>query len=216
MGVQKRLKKIKCIGFDMDGTLYPETKEIQDFKKELLCKCLVEKDKISFSEAREIRDREFAKTGSYTCVLKHHGIEDTNKIINDKGHNNQLIKLIRFDPGLEKFLKKIKKKYKTFLVTHTNKKYAVPRMSKAGINYQDCFDVCIFGDSGLLKTSREVFDLALSKLNFKPEEVLYVGDRETVDIVVPKKIGMLTIMVGSNSSLADYRLDSIYDLPNIL
>lgn len=211
-----KLSKIKCIGFDMDGTLYPKTKEIRDLKKQLCCDYLVRKGNVSPEKAEEWFNKEIARTGSYTYVLKHHGIEDAKEVLESKTVNNKLVDLIKFDPQIKKLLEQIKAKYKTFLITHTYKKYAVPRMSKAGIDYKKNFDVCIFGDSGLLKTSEEVFNVVLDKLKLRPEEVLHVGDREVVDIIVPKQMGMSTAIVDGRSTLADYHLKSVYDLQKLL
>ena len=199
----------------MDGTLYPETDEIKEFKKDLLCKYISRKKKIPLEKVREICERDYEKTDSFTFVLEDCEIKDPKAVLENLIIKDLIIPLIKFDSRINVFLNQIKNKYKIFLITHTYKKHAVPRLEKAGVDYK-VFDTCIFGDQGLFKTNRKVFDKVLGELDLKPSEVLYVGDREKVDIIVPKQMGMLTAIVNSRSRLADYHLKSVYDLGKLL
>ena len=85
------------------------------------------------------------------------------------------------------------------------------------------FDIVVtFDDTKKLKPSRKPFIVALSKLKFKPEECLMVGDMPGRDIKGAKKLGMKTCfatygsMYASSKSLADYEIDDISKLLKIV
>ena len=46
--------------------------------------------------------------------------------------------------------------------------------------------------------------------------MMFVGDREKVDIIPAAKLGMLTAIVNAKSELAHFELQAIHDLEKIL
>jgi putative hydrolase of the HAD superfamily len=55
--------------------------------------------------------------------------------------------------------------------------------------------IITFDDTGEQKPSEKPFRFALDKLNLYPEEVLFVGDSFTRDIMGAKKLGMNTLRI---------------------
>lgn len=56
------------------------------------------------------------------------------------------------------------------------------------------FDPVIASEEiGVSKPSKEIFEMAVAKVNFKPLECIMIGDRLDNDIIPAKQIGMKTI-----------------------
>jgi putative hydrolase of the HAD superfamily len=80
------------------------------------------------------------------------------------------------------------------IITDAPRKKATQRLN--GMNIIHFFDLIItFDDTGEQKPSEKPFRFALDKLNLYPEEVLFVGDSFTRDIMGAKKLGMNTLRI---------------------
>jgi len=80
------------------------------------------------------------------------------------------------------------------IITDAPRKKATERL--VGMNIIHFFDLIItFDDTGEQKPSEKPFRFALDKLNLYPEEVLFVGDSFTRDIMGAKKLGMKTLRI---------------------
>ena len=91
------------------------------------------------------------------------------------------------------------------------------------LNLYHFFDVVItYDDTKERKPSSKPFELALKKLDLIPVETIMVGDWPDRDVVGAKKIGMRTAFArygdtfGTKNSGADWDLNDIYDLVNIV
>ncbi len=91
------------------------------------------------------------------------------------------------------------------------------------LNLYHFFDVVItYDDTKERKPSSKPFELALKKLDLIPIETIMVGDWPDRDVVGAKKIGMRTAFArygdtfGTKNSGADWDLNDIYDLVNIV
>ena len=80
-----------------------------------------------------------------------------------------------------------------------------------GLGLQHYFDAVIaFDDSGIKKPDAKPFQMALERLNLKPEEAIMIGDWAERDVVGAKAAGMKVIFarygdtVGTQNSGADY------------
>jgi HAD superfamily hydrolase (TIGR01549 family) len=60
------------------------------------------------------------------------------------------------------------------------------------------------------------FELMIDCSNAKPEELVFVGDREDVDIIPAKRLGLITVMVWGRSNEADYSFDDFSGLLSLL
>lgn len=85
------------------------------------------------------------------------------------------------------------------------------------------FDEVITSEEyGLGKPNIEFFNYGLKKINLKPEEVVYVGDRADKDMVPAKNVGMTTVRIlqGKYSEIpddiSDYSIKNISELSKII
>jgi len=92
-----------------------------------------------------------------------------------------------------------------------------------GLNIHNYFDVVVtFDDTNKRKPDAGPFIKTLELLKFKPDEVIMVGDWPERDIVGAKPLGMKTVFArygdtfGTKQSGADWDINDIYDLVNII
>lgn len=83
----------------------------------------------------------------------------------------------------------------------------------------DTFEEMVTSETvGVTKPNEAGFRYILEKTQFSPRQHLMIGDRETVDLVPAKKLGMRTCLVWSKdrSQIADVTLPTVYDLGKIV
>ena len=91
------------------------------------------------------------------------------------------------------------------------------------LNLYHFFDAVItFDDSGERKPSSKPFEMALNKLQLKPEDSLMIGDWPERDVVGAKQIGMRTAFAvygdtfGTKNSGADWDIQDVSEIINII
>ena len=91
------------------------------------------------------------------------------------------------------------------------------------LNLYHFFDAVItFDDSGERKPSSKPFEMALNKLQLKPEDSLMIGDWPDRDVVGAKQIGMRTAFAvygdtfGTNNSGADWDIQDVSEIITIV
>src|SRR3989344_8394981 len=73
-------------------------------------------------------------------------------------------------------------------------------------NLGDFFDVKIYShEVGLVKPSKEIFQLALQSLKVKPEEALMIGDSMSSDIKGAEGVGIQTLLADYKNKFPDYK-----------
>lgn len=77
-------------------------------------------------------------------------------------------------------------------------------------------DSVFTGEGDIRKPNPEAFRKVLRFLNCPPEQVFSIGDQEQTDILPAKTLGMKTIIVGSESTVADYSIKNIDDFPTLI
>ena len=91
------------------------------------------------------------------------------------------------------------------------------------LNLYHFFDAVItFDDSGERKPSSKPFEMALNKLQLKPEDSLMIGDWPERDVVGAKQIGMRTAFAvygdtfGTKNSGADWDIQDVSEIITII
>ncbi len=211
-------EEIKSIGFDLDNTLYKNNLEIdRRISDEVARKVLELKPEIgSLEKSIEICNDLYGKYGSRTQSLKELGFENSGEIVTSCMEQVDFADLILPDSEVVQLMREIREKYDTFLITSTITRLAAPRLERIGIN-QDLFDILLFGDSAMpnKKIDGSIFSYFLGMSPYLPREHLYIGDNLKADIIPAKSLGMKTIAIGKVNQ-ADYCIDKIYDIRNLL
>lgn len=151
-------------------------------------------------------------TGVISQKILSAGIVAYRKIVNE---------LLTPYTGVNETLTKLKARgLKIGVLTDAPRLKAWIRLTTAGL--ADYFDTVItLGESKKKKPSITPFKKAITELDLKPDEILFVGDNPIRDIRGAKKSGMKTAYAKYGSFIEgdekpDYVLDDIKDLLNII
>ena len=212
---KKWLKDIKAIGWDLDGTLYPNSdamnKAITDLQLELISK----ENKIGVDEARRKYKDVYQKLGSNTKTMTELGV-DGPKFFVDMWSSLPLSNFIKKDDGVSKMFGSLAK-YRHFLLSNSNTmEHISKKLALIGLD-ESVFEFMVSTvELGSVKPDPEPFNHCLEKLGLEAHQVLYVGDRETTDVNGAKGVGMMACMVWGESQVADVSLETVYDVVELL
>ena len=72
------------------------------------------------------------------------------------------------------------------------------------------------GEGNKRKIFNNRFDELIKKYNFKPEQIVTIGDQEESDIIPAKKLGIKTIYINNKKSkIADVSIKNLENLESI-
>jgi len=212
---KKLVGDIKAIGFDVDGTLYSSPSEMSAaVGRMLIAKAVQELARDADEFATEYLKRR-DELRSNTLTLNSFGL-DGQRIFQDIWDQISVEQYVKRDKRLTKTIAELREKYRIFLISNGTGSQIERKITYLGLNYHD-FDPRIYCyDQGWVKPEPAPFFAAIESLNLKPEEIVYVGDRVDTDIEGARAVGMKTILVGSDSELADASCSTVYDILSVL
>lgn len=202
------LQNIKVVAFDADNTLYSTKAAAKpsDMAAMALLSGLCGKSPEALYDefveiVRGIKDspdpRIRHRRHSYGLLCERYGApsaEGMYAVLSKK-----LLELITLVPGIKEILEKLKAKgLKMFVITEDNRDMVNSKLATLGIaGYFS--GVVSSDDAGIMKPSPKYYKKLLK--DFKPEEVLVVGDNEEKDLKIPQSRGMETLLVSSPEDL---------------
>lgn len=207
--------EIKVIVWDVDGTWYrPENDLIREEIKQRDV-LIFQKLGISLEEAKKRELEVVKKTKSHTtAVSKLSGLsvlkvlEIVQGAIDRSRYLHKDEKLVKLFSDLSSF--------KHCVVTNMLLKSFEKTINLLGVN-RNIFDFVVTPEeTGVMKPDLRPFKMVLEKTGLRPEEHLFVGDRESVDIIPAKSLGMQTCYVWGKSDIADASIDEVYLLTDLL
>jgi putative hydrolase of the HAD superfamily len=125
-------------------------------------------------------------------------------------------------PQTQEILAELKTRYRLAVVSDAQSAYGLPELRAVGL--ADYFaPIIISGDYGYRKPDSRLFQAALTELQMRPEEAIFVGNDRFRDVLGARQTGMKTILFcpqgnagGSPETEPDYILYSHADLPQAL
>ena len=212
-------RDVYAVGFDLDGTLYRDTPEIQNRVRTEIAKHLLIKNPnlVTISNARLYFEDRYKILQSGTKVLAEAGYEEASKIMDDCLARADIIDLLKVDEKLAQIMNSIKTVFFTYLITGSPRDIASKKLARIGLNYT-LFNRTVFSDTlnAGSKSDGTAFQNILSSISIPPSHHVYIGDRINSDILPAKKLGMKTISVWSNIPEADLSLKHIHELEMVL
>lgn len=212
------LKDIKSVGFDLDNTLYPNRREIDDRIKKAFSEKILERvpglgnleNSIVFYESK------YREMGSIVKILGSLGFDNPREISYKCMLKADIQSLIKEDSDLAILIGNLKSRYSIFLITNSPEDIALKIIENLGIDYK-LFDYFISGSNKEAgnKIDGSMFRYFLSFSKNKPNEHIYVGDSLKSDILPAKSVGMKTISVG-NIKEADFCVKKIHEISHLL
>ncbi len=211
-------KTIKAVGFGLDGTLYKPSEQVNELIQEYACRKASEVLRIGLEEATRRFYASYSITQSGSQSLVSAGIKDLHTamgIMQEALENAEVTPYLIKDERLADMLNKLSERYKLFLVTNSPEELSLKKLDALGIN-KEIFYPRLCGNSPYIREDGTAFFHASYVLDVLMENMMFVGDRESVDILPAKKRDITAAIVNAKSDEADYNLDSIYDLEKIL
>lgn len=207
---------VKAVAFDIDGTLYPNWKmKLNSIPFFALHPKLIYK----FGEIRkDIRNLETIED-FYSTQAEMFGnslsisSDKARQIINSYFYTRWVKTFSRIKPygNVEKVIKSLKS---MGLKTAVMSDFPIgKKLDYFGLN--DLWDVEISSeDSGYLKPDKRPFLFLCEKLGLEPEEIIYVGNSYSYDVLGSKEAGMIAGHLSSSErdgSIADFTFSSYTD-----
>lgn len=211
----KWISSIKTIGWDLDGTLYRSNPKLSKLMRAKQHEVVARKFGWESERAKREFKRRYKKLGSHTKTLNSFGIDGPafyTKIWDEV----DLVRFIKKDLKIVELFKKLAGK-RHFLLSNSNREDQMKRKLRlVGLN-PGVFEFIVSTiDVGEVKPDPKPFLVALEKLSLPPGKVLYIGDRESTDILGAKGVGMRTCLVWGESKEADVSLPRVYDVGDLL
>lgn len=207
----KWINNIKAIGWDLDGTLYPQSSTPPNIIQNLQYQAVMKANDWEMSKAKAEFQKIYKKLGSHTKTLTALNV-DGAKFFTDLWDELPLEQYIHHDSKIIKLFSKLKVK-RHFIITNSNTQDQVKRKLKlVGIPISIFKTIVTTDKMKSVKPDPEPFLKALKVMDSKPQETLFVGDRVTTDIRGAKNIGMKTCLVYGESKEADISLENPYQL----
>ena len=99
------------------------------------------------------------------------------------------------------------------MLTNSNSRENIKRkLELIGLSSERFEFIITSVEVGFNKPHSKIFEQLINQSKLKPSEIIYVGDREIVDIIPAKKLGIRTCLVGGISKEADLSVASPVEL----
>ena len=187
---------IKVIGFDLDQTLYPKSPEIDEAIQAYIYPFVAKHKNVSLEEAKRLFKESYHVHGlGGTATLKAFGIPDASNIIQEALEKAEIAHFLKPNPELLTLLHELKAKYGTIdIVTGSDRANAEKKLQKINIPLE-IFNNVITANNGT-KSNGDAYRIWLERYpEFSPNQFLYIGDRAKSDHLVPKELGIASILV---------------------
>lgn len=212
-----RLENLKAIGFDLDNTLYAQTPEITELITDYICNNVSVCLGMDYKVVREVYLKATAELQSARRALKLLGMpqEICRTLVQEALENANIADALTKDERLCSMLSKMSKNYQIYLITSNSKDQTKKKLNALGLE-NDMFHPLLDSNVKYLRDDGEAFIYVSAALNLSLRNMMFVGDREKVDIIPAANLGMLTAIVNAKSDLAHFELQTIHDLEKIL
>lgn len=188
-------KNTKAIVWDLDGTLYPPSEKMSDAISDAAITVIANHLNTNEEDAKSEFEKLHQKFFSTTKTLDYLGLNGVNFFV-ELWQNLDLKKYIKKNTELIKDFENNKSKLRQAMLTNSNSLENVEQKLDAVGLSPDFFEV-IFTSTiiGRHKPDPEAFLHVCQKLELSPEEIIYVGDRERVDIQAAKRVSMRAALI---------------------
>lgn len=210
-----KIKGVKAIGFDVDGTLYHSTAELQNDIGRGLIKAiagLLKRDEDDLAEEYIAKRDELR---SNTLAINSFGLSG-EEVFQKLWDEMPIENYVKKDIKLVSMMERLAKKYRLFLLSNGSGRQIERKLEYLGLDPDDFSPQVYCYDLGWVKPNPEPFLYALEQLNMRPEEVVYVGDRAGTDIDAAQAVGMKGIFVGGEYKEAVASCETVYDIELML
>ena len=206
---------IEALGVDLDKTLYKPNEKIDEAIRKYACEQAADELGIPYEKIRADFNKLYTQSQSGGNSLEKLGVLNGREIMHEALDNADIVPYLRKNTRLAEMFSRLNQDYKLFLITYSREELALRKLEKLGIDTY-IFHPSIYGDSPLQRENGSAFKHVSRKLLVHCQNMMFVGDREQVDILPAKKLGITTAIVNGKSKEADYQLKNILHLENLV
>lgn len=210
----KWIQEIKFLCFDVDGTLYRDVPEIWNAIQSKIYDQIIQKKHWDEERTASEFRRSYEQLGSSTKVLESFGI-DGQSFFTEVFKDVDFSKYIKRDQMLSELINRLKARYKVGILSNGNSVAVRKKLRAIGLSTELFSPFLTTYEFGTLKPDPATFLRVIEDAQVRPDESVYIGDKEETDILGAKAVGMRTIMVWGESREADLSIATIYDLEEI-
>ena len=196
---------VKAIFFDLDNTLVDRTQAAYRMFCDIVADCLPQYPKSSIEYENAVQS--LMIWDEYGTIEKSHVFgrfckkydlnENLVAELSDRWMNEFGNYAIPFEKS-EETLKELSKKYRLGLLTNGHSKMQRRKLEKSG--FEKYFEtIIVSGEQGIHKPDVRIFQMACDSIGLKPEEIAFVGDTFTTDILGACQCGMKPVWIHSDS-----------------
>jgi FMN phosphatase YigB (HAD superfamily) len=211
----------KILMFDLDGTLYPYKGD--SFRDTSLYEALRQRSLEFISEKLNIEIKEAAEkydfiAKKYDFILsngfeKEYGIDRTEYL--NFAWNMDPTQHIEKDKRLTSMLEELSRTHDLFILSDAPRIWINKLLEFFEVG--DYFKGIFSGGDNDVRKKNGLYYHALKTLNADPKNVIMMGDEYLVDVIIPKKLGIATCLVGdAERGGSDYNIKYILRLREIL
>ena len=214
--MSKKLKNIKILVWDVDGTLYQSDPEVSQRIKKAFWQRLAQIKGVSLKEAKKIFEKEKKRWRSSTLTLEKLGCGGVVEILQEIETKVDKASFLSLDPKLVKTFKSLSR-FRHLALSNSLEKTTERTLKTLGV--RSFFEKIIsVEERGSVKPSLSSFKKVLSYTGILSQLHLAIGDREELDLVPAKKLGMKTCLVWQKSDhpSVDISIARVYDIVKIL
>lgn len=211
----KRSDRIKCISFDLDGTMTDSLEFENLFWDEEVPKIFAEEHNIPLPEAKRIIFNAYDEVGRKdlnwyrpSYWFKRFKLKKDWKVVIE-----ELKDRIKIFPEVKEVLRKLSKDYKLIIFTHTSREALGVKLEKVNIKKYFVRIFSVIDDFNVTKRDEGVYRQLLKRMNLKPKDLIHVGDDYEFDYRIPKRIGIKAILIDRNEEKKGKEI--IHDLREI-
>lgn len=211
-------KDIKVIIWDVDGTLYPHTKEISQAVLESAY--LVIEEHMGWDRAKTVS--EFEKVHEKVTLSQTEAVAiicqiPTSQAAQESDHHFNRTRFVSHDDTLIALFGELRG-FRHFILGNGAQKTIREGLAILGLS-ESIFEEIVTSETvGVNKPEDKGYRYIMEKTNLSAAAHLMVGDRERVDLAPAKGLGMRTCLVWSDTpgTVADITLPTVYELSHLL
>jgi FMN phosphatase YigB (HAD superfamily) len=214
----RRFTNIHVCIWDVDGTLYRPTErmssEVRESAYRAIAECTHWDRKKVIEEFDKVHETVTSSSTEIVAILCGTTVPGAARVT-DAYFNRK--RFLSRDPKLCTLFEQLTG-FRHFLLGNGTRKLISEALDVLGIPRQLFEEIVTSEIVGVNKPETAGFRYILEKTGLPPWQHLMIGDREHVDIVPAKAVGMKTCLVWTkgSGSVADVTLPTVYDLAQIL
>lgn len=216
--MNKRFQHIKILIWDFDGTFFIPNQKLWDVVRQGEYRTIV--NHTGWTMEKTVNEfNKYYKTVTHSAtqtVAYLSNISTCDAALEMEEYYDRR-KFVQRDARLTRLFRKLTM-YDHYILANGVKKKLIQTIEVLGISHTLFKDIVTSETVGENKPGTKGFLYILKQTGLLPRQHLMIGDREQVDIVPAKKLGMKTCLVWSDtqSTVADVTLPAVYDIERIL